>query len=204
MSEYLDVLTEHGLPTGERKLRSEVHQDGDWHRTFHLWIVRENRFVLMQRRALGKDLEAGKLDVTVGGHFAAGETLKDVLREVEEELGLRVNIGDLRYLGSAKVERHYPALTPTVTDKEHQERYLLRCDQPLSHYQLNPAEVEVLYELSLPGALALFRAGTPLAAAGYDAYGRTNNALLFEADLMTQAQQDIAAILEQIAQEVGV
>jgi isopentenyldiphosphate isomerase len=194
MSESLDVLNAAGLPTGVLKARAQVHRDGDLHRTFHLWIVREGRSVLLQRRAQGKDLEPGKLDVAVGGHFGAGETLAEVLREVEEELGFSVRLGELEYLTTTHALREYEG----IQDNELQETYLLRRDTPLESYVLDPTEVEVLYELPLEGAVALFRDGTPLAVAGHDAYGRQNNALLVADDLIEQARGEVVARLEQI------
>lgn len=194
MSELLDVLLPPaGVPSGVRKARSAVHRGGDLHRTLHLWLV-SGQNVLLQRRAAAKELEPGKLDVAVGGHFGAGETLAEVLREAEEELGLRVRPGALEYLGTFRATRHYPG----VTDDELQESYLLRRDAPLASYTPNPGEVEVLYELPLAGAIALYEHGTPVAAAGFDAYGRENNALLIEDDLIEQARADVTARLRQI------
>ena len=74
------MLNAAGLPTGRTKERAAVHRDGDLHRTLHVWLVKDARSVLLQRRSAGKDLEPGKLDVAVGGHFLAGETLPDALR----------------------------------------------------------------------------------------------------------------------------
>lgn len=192
--EYLDVLAKDGRPTGERKLRDEVHRDGDWHRALHVWIVKEGRYVLFQRRAEGKDLEPGKIDVSVGGHLAAGEGVRDAVRELEEELGLSVVFEELHHLGSLRSERLYPG----VTDREIQEVYLLACDQSLSDYHLNLEEVYVLYELPLEGALALYREGRPVAVAGWDAYGRNNHALLIEDDLIAQARGGVVTALEWI------
>ena len=195
MTEPLEVLNPLGQPTGETKARAAVHRDGDLHRTLHLWVLsNQGAYVLMQRRALGKDLEPGKLDVAVGGHFRAGETLPDVLREAHEELGMTVQPGELTYLGTFRATRHYPG----VIDDELQESYLLVRDVPLTSYQLDPVEVEVLYELPLGGAVALYEHGAPLAAAGYDAQGRRNDALLIADDLIEQARGDVAARLRQI------
>lgn len=193
MTEPLEVLNTSGLPTGEVKPRDRVHKDGDLHRTLHLWLV-SGRSVLLQRRAHGKDIEPGKLDVAVGGHFGVGETLLDALREADEELGVSVTAAELEYLGTFHALRRYPG----VIDNELQETYLLRRDLPLESYRLDPAEVEVLYELPLEGALALYEYGTPLAAAGYDAYGRHNSALLVAADLIEGARTDTATRLHQI------
>ena len=194
MEELFDVLDDRGVPTGETKARARVHHDGDWHRSFHLWLVKEGRYVLLQRRAQSKDLEGGKVDVTVGGHFRAGESLDEVVREVEEEIGLFVRPGDLHHLETRQVERSYP----DATDREFQETFVMRCEQPLEHYYLNCKEVTVLYEISVEGALDLYRHGTPYPAAGFDCQGRTNNALLIEDDLIGQARADVVETLEKI------
>ena len=199
MSERLDVLNAAGLPTGETKARDAIHRDGDLHRTLHIWLLKDGRNVLLQRRALGKDLEPGRLDVAVGGHFSAGETLPDVLRETREELGFEVLLHELVYLGTTRARRYYP----DIIDYELQETYLLVRDAPLASYRLNPNEVEVLYELPLTGAIALFEHGTPLAAAGFDAYGRYNNALLIAADLIEPARSEVVVRLKQIQEFVA-
>ncbi len=192
--EFLDVLTEEGVPTGRSKRRADVHRDGDWHRSFHLWIVKEERYVLFQRRSQRKDLEPGKIDVTVGGHFSAGETLKEVLREPYEELGLDLSPRDISHLTTRKAERFYEG----ATDREFQEVYVMRCDKRLEEYGLNRQEVYALYEVPLERAIDLYRIGESVAAAGFDAYGRENNALLFAADLIEQAREDVAKTLEEI------
>lgn len=193
-TESLDVLTPEGLPTGQTKPRGEVHRDGDWHRAFHLWIVKEGKYVLFQRRARGKDLEPNKLDVTVGGHFAAGETFLEVLREAEEELGLMVRPGALHFLETRQVERHYP----NATDREFQDVYVMRCDWALEDYTLDPKEVYVLYEVPLESAASLYRDGTPVAVAGFDAYRRRNDALLYEGDLIAPSRAEVVETLQKI------
>ena len=194
MEEQFDVLDENGAPTGETKARAQVHRDGDWHRSLHLWLVKEGRYVLLQRRSPNKDLEGGKVDVTVGGHFRAGEGLDEVVREVEEEIGLFVRPGDLHPLETRQVERLYDE----ATDREFQETYVMRCEQPLEHYYLDCKEVTVLYEIPINGAVELYQNGTPCPAAGFDCQGRTNNALLIEDDLIGQARADVVATLEKI------
>ena len=189
--ERFDLLSESGEPTGETKARAQVHRNGDWHRTFHLWIVKDGRYVLLQRRSTRKDVAGGKIDVTVGGHFRAGESLAQVVREAEEEIGLRVTPADLHYLGAHQSE----LVQGDVTDREIVENYVLRCDQPLEHYYLDCAEVDVLYEAPLSGAINLYREGGFLAVAGFDCQGRPNNALLVEDDLIEAARETTAQVL---------
>lgn len=192
--ELLDVLDEAGQPTGLRKSRAEVHRDGDWHRSFHLWIVRERRYVLVQRRSRSKSLEPGKLDVSVGGHYRAGETLTEVIREAEEELGLVLRPEQLASLGTRRAARRYPE----ALDREVQHIYALCCEQPLEHYLLNCQEVSVLYEAPLDGLERLCREGGHLAVAGFDCQQRRSDALLIPEDLIPQAREDLLDALARL------
>ena len=74
----------------------------------------------------------------------------------------------------------------------------MRCDKRLEDYALNREEVYALYEVPLERAIQLCRGGESVPAAGFDAYGRENNALLVAADLIQQAREDVAATLGEI------
>lgn len=198
--ELLDVLTSDGTPTGEAKARAAVHRDGDWHRVFHLWIVKDGDAVLVQRRAPGKDLAPGKLDVTVGGHLRAGEGWPQGLREVEEELGFEVDPTELAHLGTFRNERTYPH----AVDREFQEVFALSRDAPLDAYPLDPREVDVLYELPLARAIELWRDGRHAPAAGWDAQRRVSDALLYEADLIAEGRAGTVEALLALAAWAGV
>jgi isopentenyldiphosphate isomerase len=192
--EPLELLDDDGAPLGRGKERARVHADGDWHRAFHLWVVREGRMVLLQRRSRRKDLEGGRIDVTVGGHVRVGETLVDIVREAEEEIGLVVRPGQLVYLGSARSLRSYA----DALDREVQDVYAVRDERPLTEYALACDEVEVLYEVPLERAIDLYREGRYVAAAGYDCQRRVSNALLIEDDLITQGRALTARALERL------
>lgn len=194
-AELLDVLDEEGNSTGVAKPRARVHLDGDWHRALHLWVVRESDLVVMQRRAKGKDLSPLKIDVTVGGHYRAGEMFVDVLREAEEEIGLEVRPGQLDYLMTVRSERRYPEMHPPRLDREHQDVYALRDDRPLEAYAQAVDEVETLYEVPVDAAIALFEEGTPVPVYGFDAQGRVSNAMLIEEDLPSAGR---ATLLEEL------
>jgi isopentenyldiphosphate isomerase len=147
-AEVLDLLDEHGHPTGETKARAAVHRDGDWHRAFHLWVMHPDGYVLLQRRSRAKDLAPGKVDVSVGGHLRAGEIWLDALREAEEEIGLELRPGDVELLGTARSERAYP---DGALDREFQDVYAAVVEgRELSDYPLRCDEVAVLYEAPLP------------------------------------------------------
>ena len=192
--EPLELLDDDGAPLGRGKARARVHADGDWHRAFHLWVVREGRLVLLQRRSRSKDLEGGRLDVSVGGHVRVGETLVDIVREAEEEIGLVVRPGQLAFLGSVRSVRTYDG----ALDREVQDVYAVRDERPLTEFALACDEVEVLYEVPVERAIDLYREGRYVAAAGYDCQRRVSNALLLEDDLITQGREKTARALERL------
>lgn len=54
--EHFDVIRENdGKLLGYSKRRSQVHRDGDWHRSTHIWVFSQKGEVLVQLRAPGKD-----------------------------------------------------------------------------------------------------------------------------------------------------
>lgn len=154
--ELFDVLDSNGKPTGAVKPRGAVHRDGDWHRGLHVWVysIESNgrAYILFQRRSMGKDTWPGALDVAVGGHFSTGETLEDTLRETEEEIGLRATINELTPLGRRFIDYNGPG----VIDRELNEVYALRCDQPLAAYRQHPDEVDGIVAIELSSVTALF------------------------------------------------
>lgn len=95
--EWFDLMDADGRKTGRKKGRLEVHRDGDWHQSVHIWIFRENQ-TLLQKRAVDKDCFPGCWDAACTGHVSAGETVTDgAMRELREELGVEVASCALHY-----------------------------------------------------------------------------------------------------------
>lgn len=63
VKEYFDLLDENGNKTGNIKLRSEVHRDGDWHKAVHIWIINDEGEILLQRRCATKESYPNMLDI---------------------------------------------------------------------------------------------------------------------------------------------
>ena len=158
--EPFDVLLADGSPTGNVKSRAAVHRDGDWHRALHLWVAgRDDEgkpFLMFQRRSAEKDSWPDRFDTTVGGHFRAGETLREALRETEEEIGLSVSLDALRSLGT----RISITETPPLCDHELQDVYLLIDDRPLGDYRPHPIELSALVRFPIAELLLLFTGET--------------------------------------------
>lgn len=98
----VDILTP---PTFEKsgvvKYVEEARNDGDWIGTFNLWIVQNSPVpaIVYQLRPPDATWAPNCLDVSAAGHYSAGETLWDGLREVQEELGRTYPHDVLHYLG---------------------------------------------------------------------------------------------------------
>lgn len=155
-AERFDLVRADGAPLGRTKARADVHRDGDWHRSVHVWVSGLGEdgasFLLVQRRGLTKDTWPGRLDATVGGHYRAGEGLDDVLREVEEEIGVAVARRDLRRLGIRLCVNESEA---GIRDHELQDVFLLRDDRPLPEYRPHPIELAALIRLPITPLLDL-------------------------------------------------
>lgn len=157
-NELFDVVTEDGEPTGITRPRADVHRDGDWHRAVHVWVYGagpDGPCLLMNQRGRNKDTWPLALDATVGGHLGAGETVADAFREVEEEIGVRIDPTRFEWIFQRK--RSSGNLIPGILDQEIQEVYLVRDDRPLSAFAPNVAELEGIVQVKVDDAGRLFR-----------------------------------------------
>ncbi|MCQ2501730.1 MAG: NUDIX domain-containing protein [Lachnospiraceae bacterium] len=100
--ELFDIVDQLGNPTGETVERSVAHAEGIRHRTAHVWIARKKdgvNQVLLQKRAMNKDSFPGCYDTSSAGHITAGDEPEDsARRELEEELGITADEGDLKFV----------------------------------------------------------------------------------------------------------
>lgn len=105
MDEMLDIVDERGGVAGLAS-RSTAHRLGLWHVIFHAWIVSNEHIpnVLLQRRAVTTELNPGLWDISVAGHYAAGEHGLDGVREVREELGYTPDLDRIESVGRFKLE----------------------------------------------------------------------------------------------------
>jgi isopentenyldiphosphate isomerase len=189
VDELLDTLDESGRPTGEVVAKSEAHRLGLWHRCFHCWICGsdpEGAYLLLQRRAATKDTWPGYLDITAAGHLSAGEETLDGLREVEEELGLRVDSDRLVPLGTRKVEQQIPG----GCDREFHEVFLLVDGTPPERLRLQKEEVEAVFRLNLDDVEALYETGS--APARQYAQGKTLATRIHLSELVPQNEDYLA------------
>ena len=138
--EEIDVLDAEGAPAGVVKSKPDVHRDGDWHRSVHVWIVTPDRRVLIQQRSLRKENHPGLWDVSAAGHISAGESpVETAVREVEEELGLRIEPRELQHV--ATLRESHVLNGGRYLDNEFHEIFVVRRDVELASLRLQESEV---------------------------------------------------------------
>ena len=153
--EKLKVFDENRTPIGIAT-RSEIHKKGLWHETFHCWIVSEqesqSHLYLQIRSPLKKDYP-NLLDITAAGHLLAHEEAIDGVREMEEEIGIFVELDELIYLGVFQYEMN----NGNLVDKEFAHTYLYKRNIKLKEFQLQEEEVAGIVTTRLEDFYALWQ-----------------------------------------------
>jgi len=138
--EFFDVLDENGHKTGKIKERSEIHRDGDWHKSVDIWIINNKKELLLQRRAHEKESYPDLWEVSCSGHVDAEEkSINSALRELKEELGVHAEKEDLKFLFESK-ESHVTNNGKFINN-EFKEVYLLELSWPIDKFKIKKDEV---------------------------------------------------------------
>jgi len=154
MSEIIDIYDAEMQPIGTME-RDAAQRAGEWYRTFHFWLVSPlyGGSIIWQMRSKHKAHHGGRLGMTAGGHFQAGETVEDGLREVVEEIGIDFKYQDINFLGwnthvqdeGEKKMRRFEAV------------HMARWDGGIDSLQLrDPAEVGGLVWVPIADSLKIF------------------------------------------------
>lgn len=138
--EYIDIVDENNNLTGEIKEKTKAHEDGDFHRTAHVWIINDKNELLLQKRSASKKSYPNYWDISGAGHIRTGETVVEgAIRELKEELGVEASESDLEFIAIVKSTRN-------PKNKEFGNVYLLRCNKKVEEYTFEDEEVsEVKY-----------------------------------------------------------
>ncbi len=164
LTELFDLYDRDGAPLGVAKARGDVHRDGDWHRSVHIWVALRDGSgapgasrapcLLFQRRSLEKDTWPGALDAAVTGHLRAGEAILDGLREAREEIGVAIGPDDVVRLG---LRRCADERVAGLRDRELQEIFATATPLPLAAFTPDPDEVTALVAIDFAAVTALLR-----------------------------------------------
>ena len=145
MKEFLDIVNEHGIPTGQIVDRDTAHLKGIWHRTSHVWLVRKKNDtvqVLLQKRAAIKSFP-GCYDISSAGHIPAGEDfIPSALRELKEELGVVAKADELICCGDRTIIWDDVFFGKEYHDRQYTRVFVLWKDLEETDFRLQQEEVE--------------------------------------------------------------
>ena len=149
MEEYIDIINkETGENTGERKIKSEVHKNGLWHKTAHIWCINSKNEILLQHRSKDKKNFPNMWDISVAGHISSGEDSKTgAIREIKEEIGIDILVSDLKFLGT--VVQEFVLNDGTYIDNELNDIYLVILDMDNQKLQIQEEELDKLQWISI-------------------------------------------------------
>ena len=88
--ELCDVVDEFGTRTGQAVTRSTKLATGEFYLVVHVWIRDESTNYLIQQRSAHAASDPGISATTVGYVLAGEDSLAGAIREVDEELGIRL------------------------------------------------------------------------------------------------------------------
>ncbi|MGD6775144.1 NUDIX hydrolase [Sutcliffiella horikoshii] len=128
--------------------REEVHLKGHWHETFHCWIkamIDGKEYLYFQLRSKDKKDYPGLLDITAAGHLLSHENVEDGIREVEEEIGIKVGMEELSYLCVIPYEKELEGFI----DREHAHVFLLKRYIPFESFTMQSEEVSGIFMVPL-------------------------------------------------------
>lgn len=138
--EMIDILNEDGSPTGNQASKKEVHQKGLWHRSAHIWFLNNQGEILLQKRAAHIESNPDMYDISAAGHLSAGDTpIQGALREVEEELGIKLDEKDLVKIG--EVRQTGIKNEGTYINKEYNDVYVVHTNLTIENFTIQESEV---------------------------------------------------------------
>lgn len=96
--ELWDVYDKRGCKTGKTKQRGSLLISGEFHLAMEIWIVNEEKQLLIQRRAQSKKILPDIWGMTTGCIVAGEDSVSGCIREVQEEIGISLTADDIIFL----------------------------------------------------------------------------------------------------------
>ncbi len=146
--EYFDVYNEDGTLTGEKVERSIAHEKGILHGAVHIYVYRKSKNgydILVQKRADDKDSFPSCWDTSCAGHVSGGDTFEEtVVKELGEELGIKVSFGDAKHCFTKIVTKINTFYGKVFNDHEIYKVYKLEYNAPVENFVFQKEEVSAL------------------------------------------------------------
>ncbi len=104
MAEYWDVYNEQRLPIGKLHKRGKPLKQGEFHLVVDIVVINTDGRLLIDRRSPKKRNCPNFWEFTSGSVLAGEESRQGAVRELSEELGIKVDADRLIMLGSTQLD----------------------------------------------------------------------------------------------------
>lgn len=99
MAEYWDILDRNGQLTGRTMKRGDPISSEDYHLVVHIWIKNKSGELLIQKRSATVAWMPSTWATTGGSALSGEDSLCAAIREVEEELGIKIPSENFQKIG---------------------------------------------------------------------------------------------------------
>ena len=149
MPEYLEIFDEHNQSLQHTKLRRQVHEEGNWHRTAQVYVLNQQNELLCNLRSPLKDVFPLLWDVSIGGHLEPGESYAAcALRELTEELGISVDSSAIHFVTHIKIDGKDEIAQ--LVDREHAGVFVYKTTFLVHQFNYQQEEIVELRYFPLP------------------------------------------------------
>jgi isopentenyl-diphosphate Delta-isomerase len=139
--ELVDVFNSFNKPLNKKRTIKEAHEKGFWHRCVHIWVYTKKGEVLLQNRSNNMKLFPNLWDTSVAGHIRSGEEpIYSAIREIKEEIGIKISRKDLNFFKILKRENNHK----DFTSKEFYYIYFLEFNKNKKELKRQKSEVKEL------------------------------------------------------------
>lgn len=154
--EYISVYDDIHNFKGVSEKR-KAHKLGLWHDVVGVLIfnpVTQNAYFQLKNHNHNKVNDKDLLEITVGGHLKAGESIEDCVREIKEETGLDVKFKDLIECGTRQCDMDNGMLI-----REFQHFYMLPLEVDLKDFKEDSEEVNGFVQMNVNDVLNMILYG---------------------------------------------
>lgn len=133
-----------------------AHRLGLWHETFNGIIVnKKNKSIIFQiKNAKHNNIhKANKIEISIGGHYQAGEKIDAGVREIEEESEIKIDFKDLIYLGERQVST---IVKSDYIVREFQKMFIIPYDGKVENLKSIDDEILSFVEFKIDDCIKLF------------------------------------------------
>ena len=132
--ELIDIVDEHGKPTGIVLDKDEAHEKNLLHNEVGVFVINKKREILLEKRSPNKKYSPNKWGLCAG-HVDTGETLIEAaIRERKEEIGIDINKSELKSFG--EIEKYEDSTNTHLT-----HFFYLICDKDISEFTIQLEEL---------------------------------------------------------------